>query len=197
MRERIYQLTILGLSVLLLTISIVSCSPVRAFADEQEENYIQVFTYKAIHPFNNTISIPQGLFPSWTNNQFVTLEIPIKEVVEEAIEEEPVNSNEFWLGESVYAPGSQAAIDAGGIVEWDDGYYASHDFDMGAVFFQFQEGSIVHIDGYTVIIEGWNYENREVTSYETMRYNAGWDKICFQTCVDDYGTVVVYYGSAW
>ena len=63
-------------------------------------------------------------------------------------------------------------------------------------FFEFEPGTIVHIDGLNITIEGCVYKNRFVDVYEFVRSEIGWDKVCFQTCTDDCGNVVVYYGSA-
>ena len=104
--------------------------------------------------------------------------------------------SEYFLGNCPFVTGEgmQAAVDAGGIVEVYEGYFASHDYSEGGTFLTFESGDIVHINEYDVTIEGCIYASSGET-YEYIRSIIGWDKVCFQTCVSD-GEIVIYYGSS-
>lgn len=103
---------------------------------------------------------------------------------------------EYWLYSS-YHGASQSAIDAGGIVEFYDHYYAAHNYDAGSVFYGFDSGDIVHIDGQDVVIDGAAYFNYNVDYYEDVMDTVGWGSYVFQTCLGAGSDVVVYYGHAF
>lgn len=91
---------------------------------------------------------------------------------------------------------SQAEIDAGGIVEYEDGWYCAHNYDAGALFYEFDPGDLVLIDGRSIVIEGSEYYNYNYDTLEGVRGQLGYDVVLFQTCVDGMapGTVIIYYG---
>lgn len=100
----------------------------------------------------------------------------------------------FDLEVSYHGP-SQAAIDEGGIVEYMDRYYAAHDYAAGSIFFEFEPGAIVHIDGRTVVIIDAGYRNYYYDTIEATKDLFGWDKVYFQTCLPEGGgAIIVYYG---
>lgn len=90
---------------------------------------------------------------------------------------------------------SQAEVDAGGIIEWEPNYYASHWYDEGGLFYEFDPGTVVHIDGKTIIIEGCVYGDYYDDYIEDTKNRVGWDKVCFQTCLGNGSEIVIYYGS--
>lgn len=102
---------------------------------------------------------------------------------------------EFWLSSS-YHGASQSAIDAGGIVEYYDRYYASHNYDAGGIFYSFSPGDVVHIDGQDVVIEGSAYFDYNANNYWDIQNVIGYDAYGFQTCTGPGSEVVVYYGHA-
>ena len=102
---------------------------------------------------------------------------------------------EFWLS-SNYHGASQSAIDAGGIVEFYDHYYASHNYDAGGIFYNFSPGDVVHIDGQDVVIEGSAYFDYNANNYWDIQDVIGTDAYGFQTCTGPGSEVVVYYGHA-
>lgn len=120
----------------------------------------------------------------------------VKEPQEEIVEEEPVQSGPavYDLYCRYHGP-SQAEVDAGGIIEFYDNYYASHYYDEGAIFYNFEPGTIVHIDGKTIVIEGALYGDYNTTYVDDFEAVCGCDKVFFQTCLGEGSEIVAYYGS--
>ena len=101
----------------------------------------------------------------------------------------------FWFDVSAHET-SQAAVDAGGVVEWMDNYYTSHNYDEGARFFDFTPGCYVHIDGRTIEIEGSVDGNYNYDTVAGVRARVGgYDKVIFQTCTTGGGPTIIYYGT--
>lgn len=91
--------------------------------------------------------------------------------------------------------GSQADVDAGGVVEYQPGFYVSHNYSEGGAFLNFAIGDTVYIDGQAVTIDGYTYIDTDNDYMEDIRANIGYDKICFQTCTGYGSQAIVYYGT--
>lgn len=89
---------------------------------------------------------------------------------------------------------SQAEVDAGGIIEYYPNYYASHYYDEGAIFYNFEPGTVVNIDGKSVVIDGAYYGDYNIDYIEDTKNKFGWDSVYFQTCLGEGSEIVIYYG---
>ena len=80
-------------------------------------------------------------------------------------------------------------------MEWEDHYYCSHNYDEGAIFYNFDPGDIVHIDGRTIVIDGRETFNYYYNTTDDVRGVFGYDAVIFQTCVEGTdGDVYCYAG---
>ena len=94
-----------------------------------------------------------------------------------------------------HAFGSLHAHDDGSLNEYDEGYFVAHSgTTYGIGIANLYPGAVVTVNGRDVVIEGCVYDNYLTGDVGRVRDSIGWDKVCFQTCVDNNGNVVIYYG---
>lgn len=144
--------------------------------------FLFLISFLKIPSFDNLNSIDE-------NNNINYISNSIEEIKASAQKE----SYSFYSSSHNY--GSQADVDAGGIVEYQPGFYVSHNYDEGAAFLTFSIGDTVYIDGYEVVIEGYTYIDTDNDYMEDIRARIGYNKICFQTCVGYGSEAIVYYGT--
>lgn len=190
-----YKFILVITSCILALVAVTSCSSTlnstESNQNPEQQTAIQIAAY------DTSIQIIKDILDY--AKTYLIGSIPLENIqkIDEPINYDDTNSldsKEYWLPNSIYAIKSQAAVDAGGIVEYFPGFYVSHDYDQGSIFLTFDIGDVVHIDNHTVTIEGILYTSADVY-YEDIRNEIGWDKICFQTCCNANGDLVFYYGS--
>lgn len=87
------------------------------------------------------------------------------------------------------------AHDDGSMNEYEEGYFVAHSGSYyGGQIASLYPGATVNVNGQDVIIDGYIYDNYNTSNLWDVRSRVGFDKVCFQTCVDGAGNIIVYYG---
>lgn len=98
-----------------------------------------------------------------------------------------------WYAKRAF--GSLHAHDDGSLNEYDEGYFVAHaGTTYGNGIANLYPGAVVNVNGRQIVIEGYTYSNYNNEGLGYLRDRVGWDKVCFQTCTDNNGNVIVYYG---
>ena len=104
------------------------------------------------------------------------------------------DGSRIWY--SKHELGSYTAHDDGSLNEFDEGYFVAHaGTAYGVGIAELYPGAVVNVNGRDVVIEGYTYDNYTTGYVEDLRDRIGWDKVCFQTCIDTNGNTIIYYGS--
>ncbi len=108
----------------------------------------------------------------------------------------PDASGVFHFGTVQHKIGDSFAHDNDVANEWQENYFVAHSGSaQGQIISALSKGAKIEVEGVVVTITGSHY-GAAGEDYGALRDKVGWDKVCFQTCIDMAGNYVVWYGTA-